>query len=112
MNAYTHEQPAQPSNPGTYAYLLSQYGPLLTLKHLSEVLHSTPNGVRMTLVRRREPLAVALSQARRRLGRRVYFDALGVAQAIDAAAGGVTAGGRPLSVDADEAIAGTWGGVS
>ena len=87
MNAHTREQLADPSNAGTYRYLLSHYGPLLTLKHLAEVLHSTPNGVRMTLARRREPLSIALSQSRRRLGRRVYFDAFRVAQAIDAAVG-------------------------
>ena len=111
MKAHTQAQPANPPNSGTYPYLLSQYGPLLTLKHLAEVLHSTPNGVRMTLARRRQPLSMALSQSRRRLGRRVYFDALGVAQAIDAEAGGVATNGRPLSPakeDADAAIASTW----
>ena len=113
MKAHIQEQPANLPNSGTYPYLLSQYGPLLTLKHLAEVLHSTPNGVRMTLARRRQPLSMALSRSRRRLGRRVYFDALGVAQAIDAEAGGVATGGRPLSLgteDADAAIAGTWTG--
>ena len=113
MKAHTQTPPANPSNSGTYPYLLSHYGPLLTLPHLAEVLHSTPNGVRMTLARRRQPLSVALSRSRRRLGRRVYFDALGVAQAIDAEAGGVATGGHPLSLgteDADAAIAGTWTG--
>ncbi len=98
MNAHTPEQLADPSSAGTYQYLLSHYGPLLTLKHLAEVLHSTPNGVRMTLARRREPLSVALSQSRRRLGRRVYFDTAGVAKAI-AEAGRGTSGGRPPSSD-------------
>jgi len=45
MNAHTLEQPADSSSADTYRYLLSHYGPLLTLKHLAEVLHSTPNGV-------------------------------------------------------------------
>lgn len=110
MKAHTQEQPANPSSSGTYQYLLSHYGPLLTLKHLAEVLHSTPNGVRMTLARRREPLSVALSQSRRRLGRRVYFDAAGVAEAITDAGRGALRD-RPLASepeDADEAIAGTW----
>lgn len=108
MNAHTQAQPANPSNSGTYPYLLSHYGPLLTLPHLAEVLHSPPNGVRMTLARHRQPLSIALSQCRRRLGRRGDFDAFGVAQAIDA-----EVGGRPLSCakeDANEAIAGTWAG--
>ncbi len=30
----------------TYQYLPSNYGPLLTLKHVVRVLHSTPSGVR------------------------------------------------------------------
>ncbi len=108
MNAHTLEQPADSSSAGTYRYLLSHYGPLLTLKHLAEVLHSTPNGVRMTLARRREPLSVALSQSRRRLGRRVYFDAARVAKAIDAASGGRSP--SCAEEDANEAIAGTWAG--
>ncbi len=115
MKAHTQTPPANPSNSGTYPYLLSHYGPLLTLKHLAEVLHSTPNGVRMTLARQRQPLSIALSQCRRRLGRRVYFDAFGVAQAIDAEAGGVAMDGRPLSSvkeDADADIADTWAGSS
>ena len=98
MNAHTLEQPADPSSAGTYRYLLA------------EVLHSTPNGVRMTLARRRAPLSIALSLSRRRLGRRVYFDAVGVAKAI-AEAGSGAPGGRALSScteDADEAIADAW----
>ncbi len=68
---------------GTYKYLLSHYGPLMTLKHVAEVMHSTPNGVRMSMARRRQPFAEALSGARRQLGRRVYFEARRVAEAID-----------------------------
>lgn len=67
----------------TYEYLLTHYGPLLTLKHLAEVMHSTPNGVRMSIARKQQPLAVALASARRRLGRRVYFEARLVAEIID-----------------------------
>lgn len=67
----------------TYEYLLTHYGPLLTLKHLAEVMHSTPNGVRMSIARKQQPLAVALAGARRRLGRRVYFEARLVAETID-----------------------------
>jgi hypothetical protein len=67
----------------TYEYLLTHYGPLLTLKHLAEVMHSTPNGVRMSISRKQQPLAVALAGARQRLGRRVYFEARLVAETID-----------------------------
>lgn len=111
MNTHTLEQPADPPSTGTYGYLLSHYGPLLTLEHLAEVLHSTPNGMRMTLARHREPLAVALAQSRRRLGRRVYFDAALVAKAIDAEGGSGVQGSPPHShgtADADEAIVHAW----
>ena len=67
----------------THQYLLAQYGPLLTFKHLAEVMHVSPNGVRMAITRQRQPLAVALGEARRQLGRRVYFEARLVAEAID-----------------------------
>lgn len=67
----------------THEYLLTHYGPLLTIKHLAEVMHTSPNGVRMAIARKRQPLAVALSSARRQLGRRVYFEARLVAEVID-----------------------------
>jgi hypothetical protein len=70
-------------NLSTYQYLLAHYGPLLTLKHVAEVMHGTPNGIRMAIARRREPFAVALCDARRKLGRRVYFEARRVAEVID-----------------------------
>ena len=99
------------SNPPTYQYLLSNYGPLLTLKHLAEVLHSTPNGVRMTIARRRQPFAAALSAARRRLGRRVYFDASRVAKAIDQANVGESSELTPLLVDSDDLSSSDWPGA-
>jgi len=71
------------SNSATHQYLLDRYGPLLTLKHLAEVMHSTPSGLRMALARGQQPYARALAQARRRLGRRVYFEARRVAECID-----------------------------
>ena len=67
----------------TYEYLLANYGPLLTLKHLAEVMHATPNGLRMAIVRHRQPLAAALADAKRQVGRRLYFEARVVADAID-----------------------------
>ena len=67
----------------TYQYLLTHYGPLMTLKHVAEVMHSTPNGVRMAIARRRQPFAEVLSGARRQLGRRVYFETRRVAEVID-----------------------------
>lgn len=67
----------------THQYLLAHYGPLLTFRHLAEVMHLSPNGARMAIARKRQPLAVALGAARRQLGRRVYFEARVVAEAID-----------------------------
>ena len=67
----------------THQYLLTQYGPLLTLKHLAEVMHSTPGGLRMAIARQRQPLALALAATQRRVGRRVYFEAGRVAEIID-----------------------------
>ncbi len=46
-------------------------------------MHSTPNGVRMAIARKRQPFAVALSNARCYFGRRVYFEASRVAEIID-----------------------------
>lgn len=71
----------------THQYLLAHYGPLLTLHHLAEVLHTSYNGLRMAIVRGRHPLSVGLADARRTVGRRVYFDAALVAAAIDGASG-------------------------
>ena len=67
----------------THQYLLSHYGPLLTLHHLAKVMHSTPNGVRMAISRKRQPFAIALADARRQFGRRVYFEASRVTEIID-----------------------------
>ena len=66
----------------TYQYLLTHYGPLMTLKHVAEVMHSTPNGVRMSMARNGSPLQQPF-KARRKLGRQVYFEARRVAEAID-----------------------------
>ena len=67
----------------TYQYLLTQYGPLLTLKHMAEVLHGTPNGLRMAMNRKKHPFTRLLVESRRRFGRRVFFEARQVARLID-----------------------------
>ena len=71
------------SSSPTYRYLLARYGPLLTLKHLAEVMHITPGGLRIALSRRSQPFATELLRARRRVGRRMYFEARRVAELID-----------------------------
>ena len=67
----------------TYDYLLERYGPLMTLAHVTEVLHGSPTSIRMIIARRHGPLAVALGNARRKFGRRVFFDTRRVAEVID-----------------------------
>ena len=67
----------------TYQYLLDHYGPLLTMKHLAEVLHTSYGGLRMDIVRGNHPLAVGLASAQRRVGRRIYFDSGQVAALLD-----------------------------
>lgn len=66
----------------THQYLLTHYGPLLTLKHLAEIMHSTPGALRMAISRKRQPLTAALAATRRRVGRRIYFEARQVAEII------------------------------
>lgn len=72
-----------PSISATHDYLLQHYGPLLTLRHLAELMHTTPNGIRMAIARRRQPLTLALAAAGRPMGRRIYFEARIVAEIID-----------------------------
>ena len=67
----------------THEYLLEHYGPLMTLRHLAEVMHSSPNGLRMAIARRHGPLSVALANCKRQMGRRVFFEASLVAEVID-----------------------------
>ena len=79
----------------THQYLLTHFGPLLTLKHLAEVVHSTPNGLRMAMSRKREPFMVALAGTRRQVGRRLFFEARRVAEIIDQDRDELAEGGHP-----------------
>ncbi len=45
----------------TYRYLLVNYSPLLTLKRVDELMHTTPNGACMAIARKRLPFALALA---------------------------------------------------
>jgi hypothetical protein len=67
----------------TRLYLLTTYRPLLTLKHLTEVLHSTPSGLRMTMHRKKKPFTCALVGTRHRVGRRIFFEARRLSELID-----------------------------
>ena len=81
----------------THQYLLTHFGPLLTLRHLSEVLNGTPNGLRMAITRKTEPFIVALTGTRRQVGRRLSFEARRVAAIIDQVRDASAEGGRPVA---------------
>jgi hypothetical protein len=68
----------------TIEMLLQRSGgsPLLSLLHLAEVLHRSPEGLRITLCGDND-LSRMLRPHRRKLGRRVYFDLAAVARVID-----------------------------
>jgi len=67
----------------THQYLLMHYDPMLTLKHLAEVMHSVPNGLCMMIFQKREPFTVDLAKAQRWLGRPVYVAARCVVEIIN-----------------------------
>jgi hypothetical protein len=51
---------------------LKEYGPLMTLLELAEVLDRSPEGLRISL-RNSDPFSTAVNESRKKLGRRVYF---------------------------------------
>ena len=81
--AHNRGQSVSETNTSTYEYLLTHYGPLLTLKQVAVVMHTTPSGLRIAIARHRCGMAEGLATARRRLGRRVFFEARRVADIID-----------------------------
>lgn len=58
--------------------LVSLYGPLLSLAQLADLLHRSPDGLRIALSGT-QPYAVEINQARVKIGRRVYFRTGGIA---------------------------------
>jgi hypothetical protein len=66
----------------TEQILIEKYGPLMTLVQLAEVLGRSPDGLRLSL-RQDNELSRRLAPERKKLGRRVYFRAAGVARLID-----------------------------
>lgn len=61
--------------------LIHQYGPLLTTEQLANVLQRSPEGLRLTL-RGNSEWVQRINATRLRLGRRVYFRTLDVAQVL------------------------------
>lgn len=66
----------------TEQILFEKYGPLMTLGQLAEVLGRSPDGLRLCL-RQDNELSRRLVSEKKKLGRRVYFRAAGIARLID-----------------------------
>ena len=58
--------------------LVSLYGPLLSLAQLANVLHRSPDGLRIALSGT-QPYAERINRARVKVGRRVYFRTASIA---------------------------------
>mgnify|MGYP003577987693 CR=1 FL=1 len=52
--------------------LQERYGPLLSMSHLAELLHRSPDGLRLAL-RATDGYAAHINKAKIKIGRRVYF---------------------------------------
>lgn len=66
----------------TETHLLEKHGPLMTLDALAHLLDRSVGGIRLGL-RTDAPWAVQLKQARRKVGKRVYFRTAEVARFVD-----------------------------
>lgn len=66
----------------TTEHLLEKHGPLMTLDALAALLDRSVGGIRLGL-RTEAPWAQQLRQARRKVGKRVYFRTLDVAKFVD-----------------------------
>ena len=60
--------------------LIDRYGPFLSVDQLADALDRSPKGLRTTLQRANSAVSKAFNPARKKVGRRVYFNAVGVAQ--------------------------------
>tara|TARA_R110000796_G_scaffold141183_5_gene257437 strand:+ start:27937 stop:28155 length:219 start_codon:yes stop_codon:yes gene_type:complete len=70
----------------TAEFLLNKFGgsPLLSLPQVAEILHRSPEGLRITLSGDNE-LARKLRPNKKKIGRRVYFKVTDIADLIDGA---------------------------
>ncbi|RJG14316.1 DNA-binding protein [Pseudomonas cavernicola] len=66
-----------------------KYGPLLSLQELAEILHRSPDGLRIAL-RGEQAYAKKLNSTKVKIGRRIYFSTPAIARLIsDEFLGGV-----------------------
>lgn len=59
--------------------LLEKYGPFLTVEELAKTLKRSTNGLRVTLQQNGE-VSKKLNAAKSKVGRRVYFNAVSIAE--------------------------------
>lgn len=62
--------------------LTSKYGTLMTLVHLAQELHRSPDGLRISL-RTNVGWAGQVNATRKKFGRRVYFDTAKIAEILE-----------------------------
>ena len=63
--------------------LINKYGPFLSINQLADALERSPEGLRITLLRDSE-VSRQFQSARSKIGRRVYFNAVSVAEIMTA----------------------------
>ena len=68
----------QPHENAIEQSLVNLYGPLLSLVQLADLLHRSPDGLRIALSGT-QPYAVQINETRIKIGRRVYFRTGGIA---------------------------------
>ena len=61
--------------------LIDRYGPLLTLYDVAEILRRSPDGLRVSLGRQNE-VSEKLNPAKKKIGKRIYFQVSAVAELI------------------------------
>ncbi len=76
------DQQLTTASKNTERLLFEIYGPLLTLRQTADLLHRTPDGLRVSLGRDTE-FSKLLNPARRKIGRRVYFRTSALARLIE-----------------------------
>lgn len=69
----------------TIDYLQEEYGPLMSLTALAKTLDRSPQGLRVSL-NTNSDISKAINSAKRKIGRRIYFQTEAIAKIIDGAA--------------------------
>ncbi|MNQ89622.1 hypothetical protein D3C85_1049350 [compost metagenome] len=69
--------------PTTTEILTQQYGVLMTHEQLSTVMHRSTEGMRLSLSQNTSEWAKRVNAAKRKIGRRVLFRTVDIAQIVD-----------------------------